>query len=228
MAIQASTTHVVSFLHILSGPKTSQSEHVDALPAKMQKFTLTFHPHHLSFPFLSAVFPTFLWTLWVPSHLHHDAPTFSPWWTEPHRGQEYFHCPQPRPQHVLKHSTLLGSAALAFLTPLPLTVALNSPLPFDLNSPHFCTFLTSRQQPSIHSPIAEWNSSIVDSRTPCEHVALHPIGLLTCLGVSWLSVPSLMSCPISHQQRLFLAHRWYCPESFQPLQRMTLLIFSPA
>ena len=153
--------------------------------------------------------------------------TFSPWWTEPHDGQKQCLFPQPQLQHVLKHFARLGSAALAFLTPLPLTVALNSPLPFGLNSPHFCTFLKSPQQLSIHSPMAGWNSSIVNSRTPCEHVALHPIGLLTCLGVSWLSVPSLMSCPIPHQQRLFFAHPWYCLGSFQPLQRMTLLIFSP-
>jgi hypothetical protein len=51
--------------------------------------------------------------------------------------------------------------------------------------------------------MAWWNSSIADSRTPCDHVALYPIGLLTCLGVPWLSVPPLMSCPIPHQRRPF-------------------------
>jgi hypothetical protein len=91
----------------------------------------------------------------------------------------------------------------------------------------FCTFLTSPQQLSILSPMEWWNGSIADSRTPCEHVALHPIGLLTCLSVSWLSVPPLMSCPTPHQRRLFLAHCWYCLKSFQRLQRMILLIFSP-
>jgi len=117
--------------------------------------------------------------------------------------------------------------ALAFLTPSPLTMALNSPLPSGLSFPHFCTFLTSPPQHSIHNPMAWWNISIADSRTPCGHVALHPIGLLTFLGVSWLSAPLLMSCLIPHLGRLFLAPHWYCLESFKPLLRVILLIFSP-
>jgi hypothetical protein len=57
--------HNVSYLHVLSGPtwpRTLQSEHTNALPARKPKFTLTFHLRHLSFPFPSAVFPTSMWT----------------------------------------------------------------------------------------------------------------------------------------------------------------------
>jgi hypothetical protein len=155
----------------------------------------------------AAFFPTFTWTLWVPSHLPMGAPTSSPWWTEPHGGWKQCHCPQPQQQSVLKASALLGSAVLVFRTLSPLTVALSSPLPFGHSCFYFCTFLTSPQRLSIHNPMAWWNSSIADSKTPCGHDALHSTGSLICLGVSWLSVPPLMSCPIPHQRRLFLAHR---------------------
>jgi hypothetical protein len=90
------------------------------------------------------------------------------------------------------------------------------------------TFLVSAHFSHYHHSLpstVKWHGSIVDSRTPCEHVALHPIGLLTFLGVSRLSVPLLMSCLIPHQRKLFSAPRWSCLESFQPLLRMILLIF---
>ncbi len=58
------------------------------------------------------------------------------------------------------------------------------------------TFLISAHFSHYHHSLpstVQWHGSIVDSRTPCEHVVLHPIGLLTFLGVSWLSVPLLTS-----------------------------------